>query len=88
MEIKSLMSILEDEDKVVKNIHLANSLAERYEEELNHVYAYPIECNAKKEDIKRYMALVEKHRAEVAEYEEKLIAIRNEFKNYIMQLFP
>ena len=86
MEIKSLMSILEDEDKVVRNIRLANSLAERYEEELNHVYAYPIECNAKKEDIKHYTTLVEKHRAEAAEYEENLIAIRDELKNYIMQL--
>ena len=83
---KSLLSIMQAEDRMVKELNAAISKEYFFLEECEHVSHSPYECAAKTADIERYLDIADKHHEEAEKCRQQLDTIRDELREYLRKL--
>ncbi len=83
----SLLSILTDEERLMRAIDSANRNAQAFREVLDSIRSIPVECDTKTADLAHYEGLIAKYQQEADENRRQLDAVRDDLKAYITELF-
>jgi hypothetical protein len=83
---KSLLSILNEEDRLVKKIHEANSDADYTMRWRDKVATFP-DCSLKVADLARYDGEIADCHRKAEEYRKQLDAVRDDLRAYLSELF-
>jgi hypothetical protein len=80
---KSLLSILNAEDLIVRNINSALDSIDYFTADRERISRSPFECEARKSDIDSCDRLISKYREDVEEYKQQLESVRKELREYL-----
>lgn len=83
---KSLLSILEREQKLVLGREACDDMIRHIRRQTNVIYGYEIDCEARNRDLRRMSERMDDEIAKRAKIEEELEIIRNEMREYFQEL--
>lgn len=83
---RSLLSLLKEEDKLVRNINGNSDMISRFERRFEETSNIPYECKTKERDLKNYRALINDYKNDTESCKNKLDAVRDNLKRYINEM--
>lgn len=83
---RSLLSLLEEEDKLVRNINGNSDTISYYERRIEEIRDIPFECEAKSRALKSYIALINDYKKDTEESKNKLDVVRDNLKRYFNEM--
>ena len=84
---RSLLMLLEKEDKAVEGYNTVNRNIDILERELKRLISIPIECESKAKHIEVCINDIAQYKSKALERATEIVQARNEIKQYLKEIF-